>query len=102
MRMSADHERGKIADDVRVSDLQSVRTVSQRSIIKIQYHFRFSPPRTSYSFLHETTKGFRRKTVQKNLWETNYSLQSAVCSLQMSDTANALGFHPTFQSFLLG
>ena len=29
MRMSADHERGKIADDVSVSDPQSVRTVSQ-------------------------------------------------------------------------
>ena len=60
MAMSA--ERGKIADDVSVSDPQSIRTVSQRSNVKIQHHFRFSPPRTSDSFLHESVQSFRRKT----------------------------------------
>ena len=60
MRMSA--ERGKIANDISVSDSQSVKTVSQRSNIKIQRHFWFLPPRTFYSFLNETTQGFRRKT----------------------------------------
>ena len=52
MAMSA--ERGKIADDVSVSDPQSIRTVSQRSNVKTQRHFRFSPPRSA--------EGFQRKT----------------------------------------
>ena len=59
MRMWA--ERGKIADDVSVSDPQSVRTVSQRSNIKTQRRFRF------YMKLHKSTQGFRKKSLGNKL-----------------------------------
>ena len=67
MRMSADHERGKIADDVSVSDPQSVRTVSQRSNIKIQCTSGFRRLELPILFYKKLQKAFLGKLSKKSL-----------------------------------